>query len=306
MDNNTSKKQFHFSNNMEEELNNLKKIRNDSKTSIATFANNMNQGGNTNIYESNKAYGQLSSLTKNSNEVEYLQDYQSSIATDMRIGNLERRLDSTEKMLRFYEEMFRLKEEENKNLIRIDQNKIIELNKKIVSLEENIKFLNKKMIEQNEIINEKLEITDKKLEKFYEVKNSIGDFYANKFASIEGLIKKNDILVENLVDDKISHIQINIDGRLEEMLNLINDIAKSTENNEFSISESKENIRIVQSEHLDFIKILSILKQKSDGLDYIMSQIIDLKNQYAKLINKYDNNTIEEEKFLQKVLGVNK
>lgn len=283
-----------------------KEIKNESKNSILTFSNNQNLNTNSisNYYDT---------ITQNNispypriNECCHHNLYTSpSIANDLRVSNLERRLENTEKMLKFYEEMLRLKEEEKKNEFRIDQNKVIELNKKVITLEEHIKFLNKRINEQNEILNEKTEGMEKKLGKFLETKNSIGDFYANKLGDLEALIKKNDILIESVIEEKLSHVQMNFDSKLEEMLNLINDIGKASEVNEFSITESKENIRMIQRDHLDFIKILSILKEKSDSLEFIMSQITELKNQYSKILHIYGEQSQEEDKFLQKILSGN-
>jgi hypothetical protein len=227
----------------------------------------------------------------------------SSIASEIRISNLERRLDGTEKMLKFYEEMFRLKNDEKKNEFRIDLNRLNEISKKMGSLEDSIKILSKRINEQSGLMDEKVLIVDKKVGKLMENRNSIGDFYANKLAEVESLIKKNDVFVENLIDEKVANINNTIDSKLEDLLNLINDLGKSTELNEFNILESKENIRTIQSDHLDFIKILSILKEKCDSLDFVMSQITDLKGKYSKIMMIYGEHSKEEDKFLNKILG---
>ena len=60
---------------------------------------------------------------------------------------------------------------------------------------------------------------------------------------------------------------------------------------------------MIQNDHLDFIKILSILKEKSDSIDYIMTQISDLKNRYSKIIKIYGEQSKEEDKFFNKILG---
>lgn len=294
---------YKYSGSMNNNYNSYNEENNSNYTLSGNFQRDGYREGNSSFPNGNIPMNHLHScqcLNYNCSEI------QSSIANDLRLSNLERRLDSTEKMLKFYEEMLRLKEEEKKNEIRIDQNKISELIKKIAVLEENNKLLNKRFAERDEFVRDKIEAIEKKFSKVGEIKSSISDFYANKLADIEGIIKKNDILTESLVDDKISHFQLGIDSKLEEMLNLISDIGKSTEQNEFSITESKESIRMIQNDHLDFIKILSILKEKSDSLDYIMTQITDLKNRYSKLIQIYGEQSQEEDKFLQKILGGDK
>lgn len=225
------------------------------------------------------------------------------LTSDFRISNLERRLDATEKMLKFYEEMLRLKDDEKKNEQRIDNNKINELNKKIIHLEEHIKHLHRRLNDQNEIINEKLEIYEKKFNKINENRNNIGEFYASKLAEIEALINKNNILIDSSIEDKLEKIQMNTDGKLEDMLNLINDVSKNNDNLEFNIVESKESIRDIQKDHIDFIKIVSILKEKVDGLDYIIEQITELKQRYQKILQIYGEHSQEEDRFLNKILN---
>jgi hypothetical protein len=230
-------------------------------------------------------------------------DQFSNYSIDLRLNNMERRLDNTEKMLRFYEELLRLKQEEKENEYKIDQNKLSEINQKVGSLEEMIKILSKKINDQNEVIDSKIGVYDKKLSRFTDTKNTIGDFYASKLSELEALIKKNDILFENVLDERIATMSSNIDSKLEEFLNILNEVGKTTEQNEFTIVESKENIRMLQNDHLDFIKIVSILKEKSDSLDYIMSQVTDLKLKYGKIVNIYGEHSQEEDKFLNKILG---
>jgi hypothetical protein len=226
-----------------------------------------------------------------------------SISNEIRISNLERRLDNAEKMLKFYEEMFRLKEEEKKNELKIDHNKILDLSKSLVKMEENQKILNRKIKEQNDLINEKFELIEKKLVKFNDTKSSVGEFYANKLAEIESMYNKNDLIYENMVDEKVNNLQINTDNKLEEILQLLNDISKNCENNEFNIVESRETIRMIQNDHLNFIKIVSILKEKADSIDYLVSQITELKQRYNNLIQMYNEQSVEEDKFLNKIIN---
>lgn len=221
--------------------------------------------------------------------------FESSIASELRLSNLERRLENTEKILHFYDEMMRLKEEERRNEVRIDKNKIAELTKKINLLEENIKFLNKKINEQGELFNDKIDLVEKKFVKFIDNKNSISEYYASKLAEFENLYKKSEAFFETKIDEKISGLQNNFDAKLEDVLNLINELTLQTDKNDFNVIESRESIRNIQNDHVDFLKIVTILKEKADTLDYIMEQITDLKQRYNKIINFYGVQQIEEE-----------
>ena len=242
----------------------------------------------------------------NINNVKDNNIYESSITNELRISNLERRLENTEKILKFYDEMMRLKDEEKLNEIRIDKNKIAELTKKNNLLEENIKYVNKKISEQNDFFNEKLEFIEKKFSKFLDNKNSIGDYYASKLAEFENLYKTNEVFYETKIEEKVFSAQNNFDGKIEDVLNLINDLTQQIDKIDFNQIESRENIRNIQNEHVDFLKIVSILKEKANTLDYVMDQITDLKQRYNKLVNLYGEQPIEEDdKFFNKMLNEN-
>jgi len=69
------------------------------------------------------------------------------------------------------------------------------------------------------------------------------------------------------------------------------------------IIESKEVIRNIQNDHLDFLKIVTLLKEKSDTLDYVLEQISDLKNKYLKIIKIFNEEPMEDNKVLNKIFN---
>ena len=69
------------------------------------------------------------------------------------------------------------------------------------------------------------------------------------------------------------------------------------------IIESKELIRNIQLDHIDFLKIVTLLKEKSDTLDYVLEQISDLKNKYLKIIKIFNEESTEENKLLNKIFN---
>ena len=75
---------------------------------------------------------------------------------------------------------------------------------------------------------------------------------------MEAVLNKNEIVFDSLIEEKLSKGQFNFDLKFQEILNLVNDIGKSSESNEFLLVESKEVIRTIQNDHLDIIKIISI------------------------------------------------
>ena len=51
----------------------------------------------------------------------------------------------------------------------------------------------------------------------------------------------NNKIIEEIIEDKINSINIHTENKLEEVLNVIQDINKITEENEFSINDLKNN-----------------------------------------------------------------
>jgi len=271
-----------------------------SKGFLLNSNNNFNLNMKNNL-ELNKDLQNYDGNIENNNMI-----FESSIAGELRLSNLERRFENTEKILHFYDEMMRLKDEERRNEIRIDKNIISELNKKVNLLEENIKFLNRKITEQGELFNEKIDLIEKNVLKSIDNNNSIGEFYAGKLAEFENLYKKSESFFETKIEEKSHDLQINMDSKLEDVLNLINELTQQTDKNDFNIIESRETIRNIQNDHVDFLKIVTILKEKADSLDYIMEQITDLKHRYNKIINLYGVQQFgDDDKFFNKINNEN-
>ncbi len=167
--------------------------------------NNTNNNINSNLISPNYNNINLECSPRSNNNVYY----ESSIANELRISNLEKRLENTEKVLHFYDEMLRLKDEERRNEVRIDKNIIVELTKKVNFLEENIKFLNKKISDQGELFNQKIDLIEKNNLKNLDIKNSVGEYYAEKLAEFENLYKKSEAFFETKIEEKVLEIQNN-------------------------------------------------------------------------------------------------
>lgn len=253
---------------------------------------NTNGHNNINLYQSNS----------NPN----FANYELSITNELRLSNVERRLENAEKMLHFYDEMIRLKDQEKRNEARIDKNKITELQKKVAYLEESTRLLYKKLEDQNELIAEKTGSIDKKCMKLLDDKKEIGEYYASKLAEFENLYKKSEVFLETKIEEKFAALQSNFDSKLEDILNLINELTHQTDKNEFNFIESRESIRNIQNDHVDFLKIVTILKEKADTLDYVMEQITDLKHRYNNMINILGSQQFQEDdKIFNKMMSDN-
>src|SRR5690242_315894 len=116
-----------------------------------------------------------------------------SMTNELRIANLEKRLDNAERMIMYYEEMMHLKEDEKRNDYKIEQHRIIELDNKVTLLEDGLKSIYKKLSDFNQYLNEKLENIDKRLQKHSETKNTVSDFYSVKLAEMESMLNKNNL-----------------------------------------------------------------------------------------------------------------
>jgi len=317
---------------LENEENNLRSLISTSRTQLEKIDKKFNNITNTaknnkNLFNySSNTYLEISPLKKinhyiekeekennfnfNKNENKNENSSNFPISQEIRISNLEKRLESIEKILHFYDEMFRLKNEERLNEERIDKNKLLEISKKINSIEENYKFNNFKFKENNEF-DKKIENLEKKLKKFQEKNNSIGEYYAEKLSEFEEIYKKTEVFLDTKVEDKIISLQKNYDNKLEDIVNLINEFTIQLDKNEFNLVENREGIRNIQIDHMDFLEIITILKEKANSMDYVMDQITDLKFKYNKVLNNYgirNNNNItnqEEDQIVKNITNMN-
>jgi len=106
-------------------------------------------------------------------------------------------------------------------------------------------------------------------------------------------------------------LQKNYDNKLEDIVNLINEFTIQLDKNEFNLVENREGIRNIQIDHMDFLEIITILKEKANSMDYVMDQITDLKFKYNKVLNNYgirNNNNItnqEEDQIVKNITNMN-
>ena len=131
----------------------------------------------------------------------------------LRISSLEIRLDKSERLLKFFEEILKMKETDRDNEMKIDRNKIIDLNRRIIILEDNIKIFQKKLQGVHEIFNEKFADIDNKYNNLLNNKNSITEFYSNKLNDVENVLKKNEAIINNVVENKLNSLKANLDSK---------------------------------------------------------------------------------------------
>ncbi len=247
------------------------------------------------------------------------QNSNNSVSTDLRIISLENRVETLEKMLKYLDEFIHLKEEEKNNDFQISNNESINiLNSQVQNLQKKIDETKiEEMGKKIEIINNTLGIqnnsginNNKRQNKnfnnfssnvtFIKEKEKIINEKINEFNNI---IKNNELVIDGLIKEKLSSNNFQIENKLNNILNVIEDLNKITEENEYSINEIKENFRKIQQDNIDVIKEMSIQAEKYNQIDFLIEQISQLKEKYGKLLNIFDSNENEEDKFIKQYLS---
>ena len=131
-----------------------------------------------------------------------------------------------------------------------------------------------------------------------------GNLLNEKIQEVDGLLRKNDTMTDQKIKEKLNSINIQTQNKINEILNVIQDINKITEDNEFAINELKDNFRKIQQENIDVIKEMSIQTEKLKQIDYTIEQLGIMKEKYGKLISIFDDNQKEEDKFIEQNFGI--
>ena len=287
----------------------------------------MNFSPQTSSYQYQNPYtNEMTMNIMNSNSNKKIKNPTHTVSEDLRIVSLENRVETMEKMLKYLDEFIHLKEEEKNNEFQITNNESINiLNNQVQNLQ--MRFDNSQIDEipkQIEIINNKLGIQNsnfsfnKKRDNIRDILNqnnynkysqnielmqNRGNLLNEKIQEVDGLLRKNDTMIDQIIKEKLNSINIQTQNKINEILNVIQDINKITEDNEFAINELKDNFRKIQQENIDVIKEMSIQTEKLKQIDYAIEQIGQMKEKYGKLISIFDDNQKEEDKFIEQYLG---
>ena len=241
------------------------------------------------------------------------------ISSHMRMSNIESRLTTMEKMMKYFDELLHLKEEEkinNLNSLELSSNipnNVNELMNKVNNLEKKLDLIQKQK-QQSEIENEK--IIQNLTKKVEYLENLINSNYLHQHPKTNNIDENNNLneninnnnlnkvftfdasKEQNNMENKISEIddiiknklnEIYSNNKINEILNLIEDINKVSEDNEFNINEQNENIRKIQNDNLTLIKVVSVHSEKINSIDYILNELTNLKNKYFKLLSLANN-----------------
>ena len=273
-------------------------------------------------------------ITDNRPPIQYNNDNNNLISSNMRMSNIESRLNTMEKMMKYFDEFIHLKEEEkinNLNSLEISTNIPTYLNdllNKVDKLEKELnnfkkqKHIADKTIENltnkiqileniinNNNLNKEININEDEIDN--NINTDINKIQKlNNYLSPEknGKEKNNKNLIEfeEIVQNKLNEIYNN--NKISEMLSLIEDINKIAEDNEFNINEQNENIRKIQNDNLTLIKIVAVHSEKINNIDYILNELTNLKNKYYKILSIVNNvnnanNEKEEEIFTNEFIA---
>ena len=244
-------------------------------------------------------------------------------STTMRISVLEDRTKSLEKMLRLFEERLNLKEEEKlaeiKN-IESSTNIINKLNKKIKNLEKQIKeittqsqikeeqnakkiaeltarvdFLEGKPPKNPTIINTNEDLNVKDI--------SLNDKSSNiLMCDFNEILKNNNLQIDEYIQEKIYNSNIENENKINELLNLIQDINKIVEENENKINSLNLNFNKFQNDYVNIIQMVPIQEEKIKNVDYMFEEIKKLKIKFNELASNFDDKN-EEDKFTKAFLN---
>ena len=282
------------------------------------------------IRDRNYSYYMINKNTKKDNynpsfSNKFINNNDNLLSSNMRMSNIESRLNTMEKMMKYFDEFIHLKEEEkinNLSSLEISTNipsyindlisKVNKLEKELenikkqkeISEAENTKIinnLNNKIQYLEDIINNNNRLTlgskainnNIVLEKENENKKINLNLLLEQ-SNKEKDNKNNNIeLFDELIQNKLNEIYDN--NKISEMLYLIEDINKIAEDNEFNINEQNENIRKIQNDNLTLIKIVAVHSEKINNIDYILNELTNLKNKYFQILSVINNSNNEKE-----------
>ena len=192
-------------------------------------------------------------------------------STTLRISVLEDRTKSLEKMLRLFEERINLREEEKfaeiKNL-ESSTNIINKLNKKIKNLENQIKEITtqRQLIEEENSkkfaeLYARIEFLEGKNKKTQTL-NTNEDLNMKENSNIilndfNEILKTNNMQIDEYIQEKIFNSNIDNENKINELLNLIQDINRIVEENENKINMINSNFNKFQNDNVNVIQMLS-------------------------------------------------
>lgn len=238
-------------------------------------------------------------------------------STTMRISVLEDRTKSLEKMLRLFEERINLKEEEKlaeiKNM-ESSVNIINKLNKKIKNLEKQIQEITtqKHLIEEEnkkkfDELYARIEVLEGGKNKKIMTINTNEDLNMKEnsniiFNDFNEMLKSNNMQLDEYIQEKIFNSNIENENKINDLLNLIQDINKIVEENENKINMINSNFNKFQNDSVNIIQMLSIQEERIKKIDFLIDEVKKLKIKFNELVSSFEDKN-EEDKFAKEFLN---
>ena len=276
----------------------------------SNISNTLSGGGvnlNYGFYQQNKLQDDL---TMSNNSYSHIHASPSGgLSNELRISSLECRIETLEKMVKFYDNLINLKHEERKNEFNIACNETMSVfNSRIENIEKKIDQLHQNQAQIYQELMNKIDLIsnnekEKQNEQHNNNSNNVNVDNKNEEMKLDSLMYKNELLVNNLIEEKLSTLNAQNEKKTNEILTLIQELNKISEENEYEINELKESVRNIQTENVDVIKVVSVHTEKSKQIDYLVEQISELKDKYTKLMSIFGDNQKEEEDFLHNYLA---
>ena len=104
----------------------------------------------------------------------------------------------------------------------------------------------------------------------------------------QDMTKNSDSIINNKINEKINEYNIFNENRINELLSLIKNINQIIEKNESNFGKINEDIKVIQKDNLNIIKILTIQEQKFNNFELINNDINSIKEKIRILIDDYN------------------
>jgi hypothetical protein len=116
------------------------------------------------------------------------------------------------------------------------------------------------------------------------------------------LIKNNNLQIDELIQEKIYNANVDNEKKINELLNLIQEINKIVEENENKINLLSSNFNKFQNDNVNVIQTLSIQDEKINSIDFVNEEIKKLKLKFNEIASFFDDKN-EEDKFAKEFLS---
>lgn len=247
--------------------------------------NKINEMNNINQIKNNEFSNLLMGMQKN---IEFLNNKCNSFENNLHyLSN-----DIQDKMTKLSD----LVEVSNKNIQLFNERKSLESNDK--GYEDNVKItssthnndpdfqtFDERYIKKKEF-NDSLIISQEKLKEIEDILHLLKEKEQQINKLVDDFEKYIEIIQQKTseeIENKLININVEHENKINEVLNILQEINKITEENEFNINEQKENIRKIDNDYVNVIKIVAKQTEKLSQIDYLLDEFNKLKQTFVEI-----------------------